>query len=541
MPLSAAASATARAGAQPAAHPAAAAIRPDAGVPTVADWTSAGQNSHNTRDAASETIIGPGNVSTLAPRWVLPTTGNVAATPAVSNGVVYVPDLGGTLWAVDAGTGGVLWSKPVGSYLGAAFDVSRTTPAVSGGELVIGTGATTATLANPVGAYLVGIDAGTGGLLWRTKVDTDPYAMITSSPVIDDGVVYVGVSSDDEAVESLAPVFRGSVVALDAATGRILWQTYTAPPGYTGNAVWGSTPVIDHTTGLVYVATGNNYTVPPGVCATPIETLCAPPAADDYFDSVLGLNLQTGAVVWSRPTLTADAFTATSPAGPDYDFGSAPNLYTTTVDGRQTDLLGIGQKSGIYWALNPATGAVVWKTQVGAAGVDGGIQWGSATDGTRIYTAIADLQDTPYTITTASGRTAVITGGSWSALDAATGKILWQTADPLGAPDLGFVSTADGVVYAGSAAAAGNTMYALDASDGAVLWGFASGGPVVSGAAVVHGSVYWGSGYFLPPTGLVNNALYAFSPGGTDPAAAASRKPSARASGGYFLNPGARR
>jgi hypothetical protein len=99
--------------------------------------------------------------------------------------------------------------------------------------------------------------------------------------VIDDGVVYAGVSSADELV-SLTPTFRGSVVALSARTGQVLWQTYTAPPGYTGNSVWGSTPVVDHTTGLVYVATGNNYTVPAGVCQTPVQTGCAPPAADDY-------------------------------------------------------------------------------------------------------------------------------------------------------------------------------------------------------------------------------------------------------------------
>jgi polyvinyl alcohol dehydrogenase (cytochrome) len=373
------------------------------GVPVQADWTSAGQNLHNTRDAAAETVIGPGNVANLVPRWVLTTTGNVTATPAVSDGVVYVPDLGGTLWAVSAASGRVLWSASVGSYIGAAFDVSRTTPAVSGNEIVIGTGATSATPAAPVGAYLLGINASTGALLWRTKVDNDPYGMITSSPVIDNGVVYAGVSSDDETASSATPVFRGSVVALSAQTGQVLWQTYTAPSGYTGNAVWGSTPVVDQATGLLYVATGNNYTVPAGVCMNQAAIGCTPPASDDYFDSVLALNLQTGAVAWARKTLPGDAWTVTSPVGADYDFGSGPNLYTTTINGHQTDVLGVGQKSGIYWALDPATGAVVWKTQVGAGGPDGGIEWGSATDGSRIYVAISDLQHSPYTITSASG------------------------------------------------------------------------------------------------------------------------------------------
>jgi polyvinyl alcohol dehydrogenase (cytochrome) len=274
--------------------------------------------------------------------------------------------------------------------------------------------------------------------------------------------------------------------------------------------------VVDQATGLLYVATGNNYTVPAGVCQTPVQTGCTPPAANDYLDSILGLNLRTGAVAWARKTLTADAWRAASPSGPDYDFGSGPNLYTATVNGQASDLLGVGQKSGIYWALNPATGAVVWKTQVGPGATDGGIQWGSATDGTRVYAAISDFpQHTPYTITSASGQTSTIAGGSWSALDAATGKILWQTADPQGAPDMGFVSTANGVVYGGSDTAAGDTMYALNASNGAIEWGFPSGGAVISGAAIVNGSVYWGSGYYIP-TGVSNNQLYAFSlPGGT--------------------------
>jgi hypothetical protein len=99
------------------------------------------------------------------------------------------------------------------------------------------------------------------------------------------------------------------------------------------------------------------------------------------------------------------------------------------------------------------------------------------------------------------------------------GSIIWQTADPQGAADLGFVSTANGVVYAGSDAALGDTVYALDASNGAIDWGFPSGGAVISGAAIVNGSVYWGSGYYIP-TGVSNDQLYAFSlPGGPTGAA----------------------
>jgi outer membrane protein assembly factor BamB len=106
-----------------------------------------------------------------------------------------------------------------------------------------------------------------------------------------------------------------------------------------------------------------------------------------------------------------------------------------------------------------------------------------------------------------------VTGGSWAALDPATGKILWQTPDPQGAFDISFVSTANGVVYGGSLAATGTNMYALDAATGKILWSFAGGGSVTGGASIVDGSVYWGSGYcgtacFTAPTN--NNKVYAF-------------------------------
>jgi len=186
-----------------------------------------------------------------------------------------------------------------------------------------------------------------------------------------------------------------------------------------------------------------------------------------------------------------------SPAGPDYDLGGAgPNL----LDG----VVGFGQKSGIYWALDPDKGAILWRTQVGPGGGTGGIEWGTASDGRRIYAAVSNSDQKPYKLVP-SGRQ--ITWGAWSALDVSTGKLSWQTADPTsGAFDPGAVSVANGVMYAGSQS---GLMYALDAASGKVLWSFASGGAVVGGPAIVDGVVYWGSGY--RDSGATNNKLYAFS------------------------------
>jgi polyvinyl alcohol dehydrogenase (cytochrome) len=170
------------------------------------------------------------------------------------------------------------------------------------------------------------------------------------------------------------------------------------------------------------------------------------------------------------------------------------------------NIVGFGQKSGIYWALNPDNGNIVWSTLVGPGSSLGGIEWGTATDGRRIYVAIANRFHLPYALVPSGQQ---ITWGSWSALDVATGNILWQTADPTaGTIDTGSVSVANGVMYAGSYS---GQMYALDITSGKILWNFASGGTVIDGPSIVDGALYWGSGYRNIPPGIGNNKVYAFT------------------------------
>jgi polyvinyl alcohol dehydrogenase (cytochrome) len=339
--------------------------------------------------------------------------------------------------------------------------------------------------------------------------------------------VYVGVSSLEEGLAAFVPgyqlSFRGSMLALDLKTGAIIWKTYTAPDGYTGNAVWGSSPAIDPKRGQLYIATGNNYSVPAGVLtcvagAADDAARSACLAADDYFDSIVALDLKTGAVRWATRAIPYDAWTVDcipfygdgsncpDPAGPDYDFGQAPALFTVKTDGKgkPRDLVGAGQKSGQYWALDPDTGAVVWVTQAGPGGVSGGLQWGSAVDGQRVYTANANSDLKPWP--EPSGATT----GVWSGLDAVTGAVLWQTRPPNGGGTSGPVTTANGVVFGCSLDPQG-FMYALNAATGAVLWSFPSGGSCLSGAAISNGMVFWGSGYSNFGVGTPNNKVYAFS------------------------------
>ncbi|HEX8781586.1 MAG TPA: PQQ-binding-like beta-propeller repeat protein, partial [Nocardioides sp.] len=449
--------------------------------------------------------------------------GDVSATPAVDGSKVYFPDWKGTLYAVDRRTGLEAWKASIPAASGIPGDKARATPVISGDKVIVGT-------QGPFGGggKLLAFDKNTGDLLWSTQLESHPAAIVTQSAVVFDGRVYVGTSSQEEALAAQAVSggfypccsVRGSVLAVDVDTGAILWKTFMVPDGFSGGAVWGSAPAVDPRRGQLYIATGNNYTIPDEDQACVLAAagdlalvaLCLEPT--NYFDSVLALDLATGAVRWATRALPYDAWTVDclpffgdgdncpEPAGPDYDFGQAPALFSL---GQGTQVVGAGQKSGQYWALSPDSGEVLWVTQAGPGGTAGGLQWGSAVDGKRVYTANANSNLRPWTLP--SG--AVVATGVWSGLDAATGAVLWQTAPPAGGSTSGPVTTTNGVVFGCSLDPLGN-MYALDGATGQVLWQFASGGSCLSGAAISGGEVYWGSGYSNFGFGTPNNRLFAF-------------------------------
>ena len=195
-----------------------------------------------------------------------------------------------------------------------------------------------------------------------------------------------------------------------------------------------------------------------------------------------------------------------------------------------SNLLGIGQKSGVYWALNPDTGIVVWQTQVGPGSGFGGIEWGTAFDGTSIYVPISNWEYLGYSL---QPRGARVNGGSWAALSPSSGQVIWQTATPgacspavsgyaQGCWALGPASAANGVVFVGSMDVnpQNPTMFALSAATGEVLWSFVAGSSVNAAPAIASGdSIYWGSGY---PHGLRQQQAVRFF----DPVGRGSRRAS---------------
>jgi polyvinyl alcohol dehydrogenase (cytochrome) len=491
------------------------------------DWPSFGADAGNTANNP-QTTINRGNIGNLHLQWTYTTGGDVSARAALAGGVLYFPDWGGNISAVNAQNGQQVWSHALSDYGLPANTHSRTTPAVAGNVIYVGT---------QEGAWLLAIRASNGALIWKTQLETqDPFAMITTSPAVSGGVVYTGIASNQEAMAAFLPGFvccnaRGSAVAVNTNNGSIRWKTYMVPPGYSGGSVWGSSPVVVEDTRTVYVSTGNNYSHPVDAAylncraAGGSEAACLSP--DDHVDSVVALNMSNGKIKWAKrevgwgqPFVTDGSddwnvacfippFTnCPSDAGPDYDFGSAPNRITYLDSrGKKKTIIGAGQKSGIYYAFDPDTGAELWRTQVGPGSTLGGIEWGSASDGVRIYVAIVNFFGLPH----AGGF-----GGSISALDPATGAILWQVPDPNGSLNLGPVSVSNGIVYASSMSGTPGapTMFALDASNGSLVWSFAPGVSVNAGATIADGYVYWGSGYnHLGIEGFTggNNTFYGFS------------------------------
>jgi polyvinyl alcohol dehydrogenase (cytochrome) len=493
-------------------------------------WPYSGYDLNNSRWASGETVLNNQNVGGLTVLWQFTTQNDVSATPAVDSagGYVYFPDFSGYLYKLNAATGAIVWTHNMTDYGLGPTVMSRTTPTLYGTMVIVGASAPL-TSPSPSGSYLLALNSSDGSLIWIAPLDPNPNSVSTGSPIIYNGVAYVGVSSHEEQIDN--PTFRGSLAAISLANGQILWQTYFVPSGYTGSAVWSTVPVIDTVRSQIYVTTGNDYQVPESVEACEqankgnATAIAACQAQDNYEDSVVALDLATGSVKWAHKCSTDDAWINScaeqnkagcpDPAGQDYDFGAGVNLFWANINGVPTQVVGAGQKSGVYWALQPSNGSRLWSTTVGPGGLLGGIEWSPASDNQRIYVAIANYGHKRYTLQPSG---VSWNGGSWAALDAATGAILWQVPDPgfstitPGQPamSMGSVTVAIGVVYAGSMS---GYMYALDAATGATLWSFLAPGSVNSAPAVVNGTLYWGTGYqqVIKTVGTASNTFYAFS------------------------------
>jgi len=467
-----------------------------------ARWTGWSPTTSNTRfQTADQAGLTAADVPRLALKWAFgfPDASVAWSQPTVGGGRVFVGSQNGTVYALDAESGCIHWT------FSAAGGV-RTAPAIGPGLV---TGAATIYVGDTA-ANAYALDAETGRQLWVRKIDDHPLARITGSPSLHEGRLYVPVSSYEES-QGADPhypccTFRGSVAAIDATSGAVLWKSYMiadAPTrrgtssagvplwGPAGSAIW-SAPTIDTARRRVYVATGNAYSAP----------------AAGSSNAVVALDIATGEITWTRQVTPNDIYISGCRAGnpncpevngPDLDFGSAPML--ATLAGGRTVIV-IGQKSGTGFAMDPdRRGEVIWQYRAGQGGVLGGIEWGSAVDTEHAYFAVSDM-----TLPHPGGLHAVnLTSGerAWVAAPAAPVCAAGRGCSPAQSAALTAIA---GAIFSGSNDGA---LRAYSSATGALLWTYdtnraftpvngvaAQGASMLGpGPAVAGGMVFVNSGY----------------------------------------------
>jgi polyvinyl alcohol dehydrogenase (cytochrome) len=485
-----------------------------------AGWNGWGAGVANTRfQPTAKAGITSATVPRLKLKWAYGFAGvnSARAQPAVVGGRVFVASESGDVVALDAKRGCTYWTYHAQAGIRTAVTVAPyKTANASGLAVYFSDGSAT--------AYAV--DSTTGREIWRRKVDDHTYARATGSLTVHQNRVYVPTAGVGEEGQGGRPqyeccTFRGSVTALDASTGAVIWKSYTITDepkpkgknasgvqtwGPAGGGIWGA-PTIDPARRVVYVTTGNNYSGP----------------ATNTTDAVIAMDMDTGKQRWVYQPTPNDVWTGgcrpENPAdsncpeklGPDHDFSMSP-LLTKGPNGR--DVVIVLQKSGMAYALDPDKGgALVWQYKASDGSGLGG-QWGIAADDTRVYFGVNGPRNAQ---------------GGMRATTIDDGKEVWSTpaADKLCGTARGCSSAQgaaltaiSGIVFSGSM---DGGVRAYSAKDGAIVWQFdtnkefetvngvtANGGAIDGpGPVVADGMLYVTSGY-VSLIGRPGNVLLAF-------------------------------
>jgi polyvinyl alcohol dehydrogenase (cytochrome) len=484
-------------------------------------WTGWSGDLTNTRfQPAAQAGLTAEQVPKLALKWAFgfPNAVTARALPTVAGGRLFVGSQSGTVYALDAKTGCIVWTYQSKAGVRTGIVIGPRPGAAGKFAAYFGDGR--------ANAYAV--DAATGEQLWTRNLDEHKSANITGTPTLYQDRLYVPVASSEEAQGMNATyeccTFRGSLVALDASNGSLLWKTYTitaeAKPigknasgttrwGPSGGGIW-SAPTVDVKRRVVYAATGNMYTEP----------------QQPTSDAIMAFDLDTGSVKWTSQVTPKDIFVmgcnVPNPAncppaaevGPDYDFGNAPIL-VTLAGGR--DIIVAGQKSGVGWAFDPEKqGAVLWQYRAGKGSALGGLEFGSAADSEQAYFAVSDVFGQPQP-------------GGLHAVKLTTGERAWFAPPPppkcgtvrgCNAAILAAITVIPGVVFTGSN---DGGVRGWSTKDGSLLWeydtnrefdtvnGVAAKGASINGPGptVVGGMLYINSGYGALG-GRPGNVLLAF-------------------------------
>ena len=337
------------------------------------------------------------DLSRLELKWAFafPDAIRARSQPATAGGALYTGSQNGTVYALDQQSGCIRWTFSTVAEVRTGIVVApwqgkAANPLLYFGDLV---------------GNIYAVNAVTGELVWRDRPDDHPSLTLTAAPALYAGRLYVPMSAL-EVTAAADPnyaccTFRGGVAVYDAASGEKQWVGYTideepkvvgknasgtdriAP---SGAPIWG-TPVIDAQRGVMYVGTGENYSSP----------------ANDTSDAIIALSLEDGHIVWKQQMTSGDAWNMGCETaekincppenGPDYDFGAA-TILATTSSGKE--ILLAGQKSGEVYGMDPDTGGkVLWRRKLGRGGIQGGVHFGMSVDGDTVFVPMSDFYGGP--------------------------------------------------------------------------------------------------------------------------------------------------
>src|SRR5262245_14028041 len=355
-------------------------------------WNGWGPTITNTHfQPASPAGLTADQIPRLTLRWAFgfPDTTSAWAQPTIVGGRLFVGSQNGTIYSLDAKSGCVIWTFTAEGGVRASVTIGVDEPSVSlqGARAYV----------SDQKGYAYALDAINGQPIWKRKVDDHPLIRLTGSPALYGGRLYVPTSSYEEAGKSptyACCTFRGSIVALGARSGEVLWRAYTIADqpkvlgvrddggkiwGPAGGAIW-SAPTVDVKRGALYVGVGNTY---------------AGTSTQPSTNAVAAFDLTNGTMRWARQVAAPDIFgcrvgeaNCGERPGPDFDFGSSPAL-AKLPGGR--DVIVIGNKSGVGYAMDPdKQGEILWQYRAGKGSTLGGIEWGSAVDDDQAYFPVAD-------------------------------------------------------------------------------------------------------------------------------------------------------
>ncbi|HZM58584.1 MAG TPA: PQQ-binding-like beta-propeller repeat protein [Vicinamibacterales bacterium] len=307
----------------------------------------------------------------LAWSWSMDDTGSQQATPLVYDGVMYLPNPRGVIQALNAATGDLMWEYRPGeaparaaapSGAGEQSEIPRLSqrPAAAGGDTGRGIQRNLAIFGDKIfgttnDAHIVALDARTGKLLWDVTVADEKLGYgYTSGPIVVRGKVIAGMTGCSRYKDDVC-----FISGHDSETGKELWRTSTvARPGEPGGDTWGDLA-------LMFRA-GSDAWIPGSYDPAANLVYWGTAQAKPWARAVRGTD---GAALYTNSTLALDPDTGKMKwyyqhiPGETTDMDEVFESILIDVGARQS-LFKMG-KLGILWQLDRKTGAFIRATDLG--------------------------------------------------------------------------------------------------------------------------------------------------------------------------------